>query len=108
LNKKVIFLTLLSILVFVPTALGAGIDVGTGLTGTKEVLGDSIQNIFTGIAYFIGITAVGALIFCGIRFVVATDDRVRLQAKAHVGWVLGGIVLASLSFIIVGYIVSLI
>ncbi|MEN6487554.1 MAG: hypothetical protein ABFD66_01520 [Smithella sp.] len=109
-NKRKIIVSLVPIMILALTSLAFGekIDVSSGLTGTRDALGTGIQDILKGIAFFAGIVGVGALMFCGFKFMTATDDRDRFQAKAHAFWILGGIALISLSAMIVGYITSLI
>lgn len=110
-KKKIVFmltLMMLMIAVFAPVVLGDTIDVGSGLDSSKEDLGTSIETILNGLAYFIGLFAAGALIYCGFKLVVASDDKDRMDAKSHIAWVLGGIVVASMSMMIVGYVASLI
>lgn len=90
------------------TAYAEGtIDVGSGLAAVEQdALAQKILDIFTGIGYFIGVVAVGSLIFNAFQLATG-DERKRADAKTHVLWTLGAIVLVGLALLIVGFVVGL-
>ena len=85
------------------------VEVDAGLNTTdKQVLADKLQDIFRGIGYFIGVIAVGVLIFNGFRLATATNEQRRAEVKTHIVWTLGAVVLVALALMIVGYVISLV
>jgi hypothetical protein len=85
------------------------VEVNAGLNTTdKTVLADKLQDIFKGIGYFIGIIAVGVLIFNGFRLATASNEQKRAEVKTHIIWTLGAVVLVALALMIVGYVISLV
>lgn len=93
----------------VAIADGDIVKVDAGLNTTdKQVLADKLQDIFKGIGYFIGVIAVGVLIFNGFRLATATNEQKRAEVKTHIVWTLGAVVLVALALMIVGYVISLV
>ena len=85
------------------------VEVNAGLNTTdKTVLANKLQDIFKGIGYFIGVIAVGVLIFNGFRLATATNEQKRAEVKTHIIWTLGAVVLVALAMMIVGYVISLV
>jgi len=85
------------------------VEVNAGLnTADKTQLADKLKGIFQGIGYFIGIIAVGVLIFNGFRLATATNEQKRAEVKTHIIWTLGAVVLVALAMMIVGYVISLV
>lgn len=85
------------------------VEVNVGLnTADKTQLADKLKDIFQGIGYFIGIIAVGVLIFNGFRLATATNEQKRAEVKTHIIWTLGAVVLVALAMMIVGYVISLV
>ncbi len=85
------------------------VKVNVGLnTADKTQLADKLKDIFQGIGYFIGIIAVGVLIFNGFRLATATNEQKRAEVKTHIIWTLGAVVLVALAMMIVGYVISLV
>lgn len=85
------------------------VDVNVGLnTADKTQLANKLKDIFQGIGYFIGIIAVGVLIFNGFRLATATNEQKRAEVKTHIIWTLGAVVLVALAMMIVGYVISLV
>ena len=85
------------------------VEVNVGLnTADKTQLADKLKGIFQGIGYFIGIIAVGVLIFNGFRLATATNEQKRAEVKTHIIWTLGAVVLVALAMMIVGYVISLV
>lgn len=83
------------------------IDVGSGLAAVEQdALATKILDIFTGIGYFIGVIAVGALIYCAFQLATG-DERKRAEAKTHILWTLGAVVLVGLALLIVGFVINL-
>lgn len=111
-NRKhtTVALTLIMLLIFCGTAIASEmVPIDAGLSSVDKVtLATKIKDIFLGIGYFIGVVAVGALIFNGFRLVTAGDEQKRAQAKTHIMWTLGGVVLVGLALMIVGGVISLI
>lgn len=113
-NKKLwtLLTTLLIIGVYATVALadpGNMVEVDAGLTTTdKTELANKLQEIFKGIGYFIGVIAVGALIFNGFRLATATNEQIRAEVKTHIMWTLGAVVLVALALMIVGYVIGLV
>lgn len=90
-------------------AAGDLVEVNAGLnTADKTQLADKLKDIFQGIGYFIGIIAVGVLIFNGFRLATATNEQKRAEVKTHIIWTLGAVVLVALAMMIVGYVISLV
>lgn len=90
-------------------ATGDLVEVNAGLnTADKTQLADKLKDIFQGIGYFIGIIAVGVLIFNGFRLATATNEQKRAEVKTHIIWTLGAVVLVALAMMIVGYVISLV
>jgi len=111
LNRKLIILASAIILLsFCGPAIASEvvpIDAGLGSVD-KTALATKLKDIFVGIGYFVGVVAVGSLIFNGFRLVLAGDEQKRAQAKTHIMWTLGGVVLVGLALMIVGAVISLI
>ena len=85
------------------------VEVNVGLnTADKTQLADKLKDIFQGIGYFIGIIAVGVLIFNGFMLATATNEQKRAEVKTHIIWTLGAVVLVALAMMIVGYVISLV
>jgi hypothetical protein len=85
------------------------VEVNVGLNTTdKTQLANKLKDIFQGIGYFIGIIAVGVLIFNGFRLATATNEQKRAEVKTHIIWTLGAVVLVALAMMIVGYVISLV
>ena len=85
------------------------VKVNVGLnTADKTQLANKLKDIFQGIGYFIGIIAVGVLIFNGFRLATATNEQKRAEVKTHIIWTLGAVVLVALAMMIVGYVISLV
>lgn len=85
------------------------VEVNVGLnTADKTQLANKLKDIFQGIGYFIGIIAVGVLIFNGFRLATATNEQKRAEVKTHIIWTLGAVVLVALAMMIVGYVISLV
>jgi len=91
------------------TAAGNIVKVDAGLNTTdKTVLANKLQDIFKGIGYFIGVVAVGVLIFNGFRLASTTNEQRRAEIKSHIVWTLGAVVLVALALMIVGYVIGLV
>ncbi len=85
------------------------VEIDAGLNTTdKTVLANKLQDIFIGIGYFIGIIAVGVLIFNGFRLATTTNEQRRAEVKSHIIWTLGAVVLVALALMIVGYVITLV
>lgn len=85
------------------------VKVDAGLNTTdKTVLANKLQDIFKGIGYFIGVVAVGVLIFNGFRLAATTNEQRRAEIKSHIVWTLGAVVLVALALMIVGYVIGLV
>jgi len=112
LNRKhvVVALMLIMLFAFCGAAVASEmVPIDAGLSSVdKATLANKIKDIFLGIGYFIGVVAVGSLIFNGFRLVTAVDEQRRAQAKTHIIWTLGGVVLVGLALMIVGGVISLI
>lgn len=112
LKYPVIFLALFAFIFCcagIVLAAGDIVEVDAGLNTTdKQVLADKLQDIFKGIGYFIGVIAVGVLIFNGFRLATATNEQKRAEVKTHIVWTLGAVVLVALALMIVGYVISLV
>ncbi len=112
LKYPVIFLALFAFIFCcagIVLAAGDIVEVDAGLNTTdKQVLADKLQDIFKGIGYFIGVIAVGVLIFNGFRLATATNEQRRAEVKTHIVWTLGAVVLVALALMIVGYVISLV
>jgi uncharacterized membrane protein len=103
-RHAIIFLSAIMLLTFCGVAVAdelVPIDAGLA-TVDKTALATKIKDIFVGIGYFVGVVAVGSLIFNGFRLVAAGDEQKRAQAKTHIMWTLGGVVLVGLALMIVG------
>jgi peptidoglycan biosynthesis protein MviN/MurJ (putative lipid II flippase) len=110
-SVKIIAIAILVLCCFCAVALADGdiVAVDAGLQTTdKDALADKLKDIFTGIGWFIGIVAVGALILCGFRLTMAKNEQKREEIKDHIKWVLAAVVLVALAMMIVGYVVSLV
>lgn len=95
----------------VPLAIGSTdiVDIDAGLNPTdQKQLADKLQSIFKGIGYFIGVVAVGVLIFNGFRLATATNEQKRAEVKTHIMWTLGAVALVALSLMIVGFVIALV
>ncbi len=112
LKYPVIFLALFAFIFCcagIVLAAGDIVEVDAGLNTTdKQVLADKLKDIFKGIGYFIGVIAVGVLIFNGFRLATATNEQKRAEVKTHIIWTLGAVVLVALAMMIVGYVISLV
>jgi len=90
-------------------AAGNIVKVDAGLNTTdKTILANKLQDIFKGIGYFIGVVAVGVLIFNGFRLASTTNEQRRAEVKSHIVWTLGAVVLVALALMIVGYVIGLV
>lgn len=90
-------------------SLAEMVEVNAGMQAAdKEALADQIKKIIQGLGYFIGVIAVGVLIFNGFRLATATNEQKRLEVKTHIAWTLGAVVLVALAMMIVGYVISLV
>jgi len=90
-------------------SLAEMVEVNAGMQAAdKEALADQIKKIIQGLGYFIGVTAVGVLIFNGFRLATATNEQKRAEVKTHIIWTLGAVVLVALAMMIVGYVISLV
>jgi len=90
-------------------SLAEMVEVNAGMqTADKEALADQIKKIIQGLGYFIGVIAVGVLIFNGFRLATATNEQKRAEVKIHIIWTLGAVVLVALAMMIVGYVISLV
>lgn len=115
-RKRIVILALLIMCVFAMPVLAdedntAGtsniIDVGSGLGEVEaDALADKILDIFTGIGYFIGVVAVGSLIYNAFRLATG-DEKKRADAKGHILWTLGAVLLVGAALLIVGFVVGL-
>lgn len=108
---KIMMTALIMLFIFgTPVAFGAGdtIDVGSGLnTVDQSTLAKQIISILTSVGYFIGVIAVGSLIFNGFRLSTG-DERKRAEAKTNILWTLAAVVLVGMALLIVGFVAGLI
>ena len=83
------------------------IDVGSGLGEVeKDALAEKILDIITSIGYFIGVVAVGALVYNAFRLATG-DEKKRADAKSHIFYTLGAVILVGMALLIVGWIAGL-
>lgn len=111
--KRFLFLIVLVLIVGWSTVALADtnmVAVDAGLQSTdKTVLANKIKDIILGIAYFVGVIAVAAMVFNGLKIAnPLTDEQGRDKAKTNIGWALGAVVIVALALMIVGYVVSLV
>ncbi len=84
------------------------IDVGSGLAAVEQnLLAEKILDIIKGIGYFIGVIAVGALIYSAFQLATG-DERKRAEAKTHIFWTLAAVVLVGMALMLVGFVAGLI
>lgn len=110
-SMKIAVITALILCCYCAVVLADGdiVAIDAGLQTTdKTVLANKLKEIFTGIGYFIGVIAVGALIFNGFKLATASNEQKRAEVKTHIVWVLGAVVLVALALMIIGYVVSLV
>jgi len=107
-----ILIALMLIFYVVPVMATGGetIPVDSGVLGgtDKTALSNTLKNIIMGVGYFIGIIAVGALVYNGFKIAISTNEQKRMEAKTHLFWALGGVVLVALSFMLVDVVVNLV
>lgn len=107
-----ILIALMLIFYVVPVMATGGetIPVDSGVLGgtDKTALSNTLKNIIMGVGYFIGIVAVGALVYNGFKIAISTNEQKRMEAKTHLFWALGGVVLVALSFMLVDVVVNLV
>lgn len=107
-----ILIALMLIFYVVPVMATGGetIPVDSGVLGgtDKTALSNTLKNIIMGVGYFIGIIAVGALVYNGFKIAISTNEQRRMEAKTHLFWALGGVVLVALSFMLVDVVVNLV
>jgi len=107
-----ILIALMLIFYVVPVMAAGGetIPVDSGVLGgtDKTALSNTLKNIIMGVGYFIGIVAVGALVYNGFKIAISTNEQKRMEAKTHLFWALGGVVLVALSFMLVDVVVNLV
>jgi len=107
-----ILIALMLIFYVVPVMAEGGetIPVDSGVLGgtDKTALSNTLKNIIMGVGYFIGIVAVGALVYNGFKIAISTNEQKRMEAKTHLFWALGGVVLVALSFMLVDVVVNLV
>lgn len=110
-KRKIIVLTLLMVCMFTMPVLADDptgmIDVGSGLGEVeKDALAEKILDIITSIGYFIGVVAVGALVYNAFRLATG-DEKKRADAKSHIFYTLGAVILVGMALLIVGWVAGL-
>ncbi len=109
-KAKLLLMVLFILCIFTMPALAEGnvIDVGSGLAAVEQnQLAEKVLDIVTGIGYFIGVVAVGALIYSAFQLATG-DERKRAEAKTHIFWTLVAVVLVGMALMLVGFVAGLI
>lgn len=107
---KLLILISLILCIFAFPVIAESIPVDSGLSDNvdKDALAMTIKDIFITIGYFIGVVAVGSLIFNGFKIATAGNEAKRAEAKTHIFWTLGAVVLVGLAIMIVSFVAGLI
>jgi len=107
-SKLIFVLSLLLVMTFALPVVAEVVQVDAGLNSVDQnALANTVKNILMKIGYFIGIAAVGALIFSAYRMTIGNEKQ-REEAKTHVLWSLGAVVLVAMSIMVVGFVANLV